>query len=128
MIDNSARPNVGDTAKVWSGIRDVDIKVGESSPGQKYPLGPYSKAEMIAIAVIMGPTITWARTHLDSGFALQAVGIGVAITVLVVVALRIGMPKRRPSLGTRLRFFYRSIRPLHVVTSTAPTRRSTKRN
>lgn len=122
MTDTTTGPKLGDTAKVWSGIRDIDIKVGEASPGQKLPGAPYSKYELIAIGVIMGPATTWARTNMDSGYALPVIGAAAVLTLLVVVALRVGMPKRRPSLATRMRFLYRCIRPLHITTSTAPTR------
>lgn len=120
MTDTStSSPKLGDTAKVWSGIRDIDIKVGEASPGQKLPFAPYSKYELIAIGVIMAPTFTWARTNMDSGYALPVMGGAAVLTLLVVIALRVGIPKRRPSLATRMRFLYRTIWPLHITTSTA---------
>lgn len=60
----------GDTAKVYSGIRDVPIYAGETSPGNRLPGGPYRRCELIAIAAITIPTIWWVRTHVDSGYAL----------------------------------------------------------
>ena len=116
--------HTGDNAKVYSGIRDIPIWAGEASAGNKLPGGPYRRPELAAIGLIGLPTIWWVRTHLASGYALQVLLGGVAVTVLVVVALRLLLPNRRPSLSVRAKFIQACLRPPHCVTSSAPAART----
>ena len=69
----------GETAKVFTGIRDVPIYAGESSKGNRLPGGPYRSTELIAIGLIVGPALWWFRTHEDGGFAVLA---GAAVAAL----------------------------------------------
>ncbi|HME48090.1 hypothetical protein [Mycobacterium sp.] len=103
----------GDNAKVYTGIRDVPIYAGETSPGNRLPGGPYRRPELFAIAAITIPTIWWVRGHVDSGCALPVLLGGAALAVAVTAALRLALPKRRPALTTRAQFLYRTIRPPH---------------
>ncbi len=113
----SSPPPTGDTAKVYTGIRDVPIYAGESSPGNRLPGGPYRRPELIAIAAITIPTIWWVRGHVDSGYALPVLLAGAALAVAVTAALRAALPTRRPSLSTRAQFLYRTVVPLHRATT-----------
>jgi len=91
----------GETAKVFTGIRDVPIYAGESSQGNRLPGGPYRSTELIAIGLIVGPALWWFRTHEDGGFAVLA-GAAVA-AFLVTVILRMVLPKA--ALSGRARQF-----------------------
>lgn len=113
--------STGDTAKVYTGIRDVTIYSGESGPGNRLPGGPYQRIELVAIAAIAIPTLLWARSNVDSGYTLSVLIAGGLAAVLVTAALRLFLPKQRPSLAARALFFYHSLRPPHRA-STAPRR------
>jgi hypothetical protein len=102
----------GETAKVFTGIRDVPIYAGESSKGNRLPGGPYRSTELIAIGLIVGPALWWFRTHEDGGFAVLA-GAAVAAFVVTVI-LRMVLPKRRPSLGARVSFAVATVLPRHA--------------
>lgn len=102
----------GEPARVFTGIRDVPIYAGESSAGNRLPGGPYRSAELIAIALIMGPALWWFRTHDDGG--LVVLGGGVLASVAATVILRWALPKRRPSLAARVSFAAASALPRHV--------------
>lgn len=104
--------STGETAKVFTGIRDVPIYAGESSQGNRLPGGPYRSTELIAIGLIIGPALWWFRAHEDGGFAVLA-GAAVA-AVAVTVILRMVLPKRRPSLGARVSFAVASVLPGHA--------------
>ncbi|WP_235678776.1 hypothetical protein [Mycolicibacterium aubagnense] len=112
-----AAPAVGDTAKTWSGIRDVDIAVGEDGSGSRWPGGPYRKPELIAIGVIVAPTVTWARVNMDSGYALPVFLGGLAAAVVACFLLRLVLPKSRPSLSIRWRWFKNSLFAPHLVST-----------
>ena len=105
-------------AEAWSGIRDIDVQIGEAAPGQQWPGGPYRTAEWVAIAVIAGPTLWWVDSH-PAGTTLYALGIGVVLCVVTVVTMRMLLPKGRPSLSTRAVFARNTFRPPHVITSHA---------
>lgn len=105
-------------AEAWSGIRDIDVHIGEAAPGQHWPGGPYRPAEWVAIALIAGPTLLWVDSH-PAGTTLYALGIGALLCVVTVVAMRLLLPKGRPSLSTRLVFARNTLRPPHVITSHA---------
>ena len=105
--------STGDNAKIYTGIRDVPIYAGEASPGNKLPFGPYRRAELVAMAAIGLPAITWLRHNVDSGYALPVLLGSVAAIVVVTVVLRLLLPKKRPSLTTRMIFALNTIRPPH---------------
>lgn len=107
----------GDSAKVYTGIRDVPIYAGESSPGNRLPGGPYRRPELVAIAVIGLPTIWWVRGHVDSGYALPVLLGGAAVTIALTLTLRLLLPSRRPSLATRAQFLCHTLRPPHRATT-----------
>ena len=109
----------GETAKVFTGIRDVPIYAGESSQGNRLPGGPYRITELIAIGLIVGPALWWFRTHEDGGFAVLA-GAAVAAFVVTVI-LRMVLPKRRPSLGARVSFAVASALPRHACAAAPRT-------
>jgi hypothetical protein len=109
----------GETAKVFTGIRDVPIYAGESSSGNRWPLGPYRPAELIAIGLIVGPALWWFRTHEDGGFAVLAEAAVAAFVVTVI--LRMVLPKRRPSLGARVSFAVASVLPRHACAAAPRT-------
>jgi hypothetical protein len=117
----------GDNAKVYTGIRDIPIYAGESSPGNRLPGGPYRRPELVAIAAIGLPTILWVRSHVDSGYALPVLAGGAILAAVLTVALRLLLPTRRPSLGTRGQFVYHSLFPPHRAT-TAPKSRANPPN
>lgn len=113
-----------ENAKVYSGIRDVEIHIGEAAPGQRWPGGPYRPVEWMVIGAIGGPTLWWIDT-LPAGSGLHILIAGAALTVIAVVAMRLFLPKGRPSLSARIVFACNAIRPPHVVTS-APESQNSK--
>jgi hypothetical protein len=112
----AAPPRPTEKAEAWSGIRDIDVQIGEAAPGQQWPGGPYRKAEWVAIAAIAGPTLWWVDSH-PAGTTLYALGIGLALCVVTVVTMRMLLPRGRPSLSTRAVFARNTFRPPHVITS-----------
>ncbi|SLF48209.1 ATP-binding protein [Mycobacteroides abscessus] len=116
-MTTTSAPIPVEKAKQYTGIRDVETHVGESSPGNKFPGGPYRKPELWAIALIAGPTLWWVRHHLDSGYALPVLAVGLGITLVVVLLLRFLLPHRRPSLSTRAQFIYNTMTAPNVATS-----------
>ena len=61
--------------------------------------------------MIAGPTLWWVDSH-PAGTTLYALGIGAVLCVVIVVAMRLLLPKGRPSLSTRAR-----VRPQHLAAS-----------
>lgn len=121
---DAASPKTGENAKVYSGIRDVEIHIGEAAPNQRWPGGPYRPIEWVAIGVIGGPTLWWIDTH-RAGANLPVLIAGAALTILTVVSIRLFLPKGRPSLAARIMFAHNTIRPPHVVTSARPNSEKT---
>jgi hypothetical protein len=120
MSQNSTPVHSGDNAKVWTGIRDIPIWAGEASSGNQLPYGPYRTPELIAIGIIMVPAIFWITGNPQSPH-VWTVLLGAPIgTVLIVVILRILLPKARPNVATRLQFLYNAWLPHPVVTSAPP--------
>lgn len=115
----TAPPKTGEDAKVYSGIRDVEIHIGEAAPGKRWPGGPYRPAEWVAIGAIGGPTLWWIDTH-PAGSTLPVLIAGAALTVITVVGMRLFLPKGRPSLSARAVFARNTIRPPHSVTTAPP--------
>ena len=110
----------GEPARVFTGIRDVPIYAGESSQGNRLPGGPYRSAELVAIGVIVLPTLSWFKAHPDGGFGVLIGGLLAAVAVTVV--LRMVLPKRRPSLAARVSFALTSLVPKHVCADKPKTR------
>ncbi|VBA32393.1 hypothetical protein LAUMK4_05737 [Mycobacterium persicum] len=109
-------PRAVEKAEAWSGIRDIDIQIGEAAPGQQWPGGPYRGVEWVAIAVIAGPTLLWVDSH-PAGTTLPVLAVGLVLCVVTVVSMRLLLPKGRPSLSTRAVFARNTLRPRHVITS-----------
>lgn len=102
-----SRMSTGQPAKVFTGIRDVPIYAGESSSGNRLPGGPYRTAELVAIGLIMAPTLGYFSKHHDGGFTVLVAGI--IASFVVTVTLRIVLPKRRPSLASRTVFAIKAL-------------------
>lgn len=113
-----ASPPTGEVAKVYSGIRDLEIQTGgEVGKGQKWPGGPYRPAERAAILVLGGGTLWWFdNSQAATTWPILAVGLG--ITIATVALMRFLIPRVRPSLAVRIMFLKNMFRPAHVVTST----------
>ncbi|ETA91835.1 hypothetical protein O982_24960 [Mycobacterium avium 10-5581] len=103
-------------AEAWSGIRDIDIQIGEAAPGQEWPGGPYRGVEWVAIATIAGPTLWWVDSQ-PAGTTLPVVAVGAVLCVVTVGLMRLLLPKGRPSLSARIIFARNTIRPPHLTTS-----------
>lgn len=111
-----APPRPVEKAETWSGIRDIDIQMGEAAPGQEWPGGPYRGIEWVAIAAIAGPTLWWVDSQ-PSGTTLPVLAAGLVLCVVTVGLMRLLLPKGRPSLSARAVFFRNTIRPPHLITS-----------
>lgn len=112
-----ATPPPTEVAQSFTGIRDVDIYVGgDVGKGHRWPGGPYRKVELAAIAGIALPAIWWVDTH-PAGTTWPVVLVGILLTGITVTAMRLLLPKGRPSLTTRIMFARNALRPSHVVTS-----------
>lgn len=125
MSQTKTAPSSGDNAQIWTGIRDIQIWVGETSAGNTLPGGSYRWPELVVILAIMGPVLVWVRHHTQSPDLLTVLGAGVAVTVILVVALRFLLPDARPDFLTRLQFFTTAAVPRRVSTSVR-TRPSTR--
>jgi hypothetical protein len=117
MSQPTTPPSSGDNARIFTGIRDIPIWAGESSSGNQLPFGPYRWPELVVIGVIVGPTLLWIRNHPQSPHLLAVAGIAALATVVLVVALRILLPKVRPDLPTRAQFFVNAAIPRPVATA-----------
>ena len=111
-----APPRPVEKAEAWSGIRDIDIQIGEAAPGQEWPGGPYRGIEWVAIAAIAGPTLLWVDSQ-PAGTTLPILAAGAVLCVVTVGLMRLLLPKGRPSLSTRVIFARNTIRPPHLITS-----------
>ncbi len=111
-----APPRPVEKAEAWSGIRDIDIQIGEAAPGQEWPGGPYRGIEWVAIAAIAGPTLLWVDSQ-PAGTTLPILAAGAVLCVVTVGLMRLLLPKGRPSLSTRVIFARNTVRPPHLVTS-----------
>lgn len=121
MSQSEAPPGSGDNAHIWTGIRDIQIWVGETSQGNKLLGGPYRWPELAAILFIMGPVLIWLRHHPQSPDLLKVFGGGVAATFIIVVALRLLLPKARPDFFTRAQFFTTAVAGRRAATSVRPS-------
>ncbi|WP_018604168.1 hypothetical protein [Mycobacterium sp. 155] len=104
MADDSA-------AKVYSDQRDLPIYLGDSGDGFTLPFRDKWRAPD-AIAAVAGFIITAAlvTTNLESGHALAILVCGVVLTVAAVGVLA-KLPHGRPSLPTRLRWWWADLHP-----------------
>lgn len=120
MSQTGTAPSSGDNAHIWTGIRDIQIWVGETSQGNKLLGGSYRWPELVVILAIMGPVLVWVRHHTQSPDLLTVLGIGLGVTVILVVALRFLLPDARPDFLTRLQFVSTAAVPRRVATSVRP--------
>jgi AAA-like domain len=112
VTSSAPSPEPSPLAKVYSGIRDVAIYIGESSPGRRWPLGPWRPIEWVAIILIGWPTLSYVDHH-KLGSTLPVVAGGLTTLTVVLVAIRMFLPKNRPSLAARAVFAYNTLRPPH---------------
>ncbi|MDO3287472.1 ATP-binding protein [Mycobacteroides abscessus subsp. abscessus] len=110
-------PPVGEVAKVYSGIRDLEIQVGgEVGRGQRWPGGPYRPAERAAILVLGGGTLWWFDNS-EAQTTWPILVFGFVLMFVTVALMRVLIPHVRPSMAVRLMFLRNMFRPPHVVTS-----------
>lgn len=112
----------GDTAKVYSGIRDVPIYAGQASHGNRLPFGPYRWSELVAIGLIMGPALIWFNNSTDPRSGFMVLVVAAAVSAVITAVLRFGLPRRRPSLAARAEFARNCLLPPHRC-GTRPRRR-----
>jgi hypothetical protein len=117
MTRNSAPVHTGDNAKVWTGIRDIPIWAGESSTGNQLPLGPYRTPELVTIGTINVPAIFWTSHHTQSPHVVAVLLGAPVLTAAIVVAMRVLLPKARPTLSARAQFLRNAWLPRAAVTS-----------
>jgi hypothetical protein len=98
-------------AKVYSDQRTVTIYLGDSGDGFSMP-GKEKWRAPDAIAALLGVIVTGAAVtaNLTSGKALQILVIGAVLTVSAVWLLS-RLPSARPSLATRVRWWWDDTRP-----------------
>ncbi len=98
-------------AKVYSDQRDLPIYLGDSGDGFTLPFKEKWRAPDAAAAVtgfiVTGSLVT---AQLQSGHALAILLGGAGITAAAVAALS-RLPHARPSLPTRLRWWWADLRP-----------------
>ena len=98
-------------AKIYSDQRTVTIHLGDSGDGFTLPFKEKWRAPDAAAAVVgLVVTAGLVTAHLDSGYALRILAIGIAITVTAVWLLS-KLPSARPSLGTRAVWMWANARP-----------------
>ena len=98
-------------AKIYSDQRTVTIHLGDSGDGFTLPFKEKWRAPDAAAAVV-GHVVTagLVTAHLDSGYALRILVVGIAITV-TAVSLLSKLPSARPSLSTRTVWMWANARP-----------------
>jgi hypothetical protein len=98
-------------AKVYSDQRDLPIYLGDSGDGFTLPFKekwrPADAAAAVTGFIVTGAAVT---AQLESGHALAILLCGSAITAAAVAVLS-RLPHRRPSLGTRVRWWWADLRP-----------------
>ena len=100
-----------DPAKIYSDQRTVTIHLGDSGDGFTLPFKEKWRAPDAAAAVIgLVVTAGLVTAHLDSGYALRILVVGIAITVTAVWLLS-KLPSARPSLSTRMVWMWANARP-----------------
>ena len=100
-----------DPAKIYSDQRTVTIHLGDSGDGFTLPFKEKWRAPD-ACAAVIGFVVTagLVTAHLDSGYALRILVVGIAITV-TAVSLLSKLPSARPSLSTRTVWMWANARP-----------------
>jgi hypothetical protein len=108
-----------DPAKIYSDQRTVTIHLGDSGDGFTLPFKEKWRAPD-ATAAVVGLLVTTGlvTAHLDSGYALRILVVGIALTVTAVWLLS-KLPSTRPSLSTRAVWMWANTRP-RVVSSHPP--------
>ena len=98
-------------AKIYSDQRTVAIYLGDSGDGFTLPFKEKWRAPD-AIAAVVGFIATGAAVtaNLTGGHALAILVLGTLITVAAVWALS-RLPVHRPSLSTRLRWWWANLVP-----------------
>ena len=98
-------------AKVYSDQRDLPIYLGDSGDGFTLPFKekwrPADAAAAVTGFIVTGALVT---AQLQSGNALAILVCGSAITAAAVAVLS-RLPHSRPSLGTRVRWWWADLRP-----------------
>jgi hypothetical protein len=130
MTTTPTSVHTGDNAKVWTGIRDIPIWAGESSGGNQLPFGPYRTPELMVIGTVMVPAIFWITSHTQSSNVWWVLLGAPLSTVVLVLLLRVLLPKARPTVSARLIFLTNTWLPRSLSTSAAaqPAPRSPLRN
>lgn len=116
--ESAAASRPQEIAKTWTGTRTIEEMTGKTIAGTPIPFGPYTRAQVIALAVGVLTTLFVSGWALDSGYALIVTLASIAATVAAVVALKFvpeegagpialaviftGRWIRRPSLTHRL--------------------------
>jgi hypothetical protein len=108
-----------DPAKIYSDQRTVTIHLGDSGDGFTLPFKEKWRAPD-ATAAVVGLIVTagLVTAHLDTGYALRTLVVGIALTVTAVWLLS-KLPSTRPSLSTRAVWTWANTRP-RVVSSHSP--------
>lgn len=98
-------------AKIYSDQRTVATYLGDSGDGFTLPFKEKWRTPD-AIAAVVGFLLTGAAVtaNLTGGHALSILVVGTLITVAVVSALS-RLPVHRPSLTTRLRWWWANLAP-----------------
>ena len=98
-------------AKVYSDQRDLPIYLGDSGAGFTWPFKekwrPADAGAAVAGFIITGTLVT---SQLQSGHALAILGCGAALTA-AAVAVASRLPHTRPSVPTRLRWWWADLHP-----------------
>ena len=100
-------------AKVWSDQRDIPIYLGDTGDGFRVPFkekwrGPDLCAALIGFCGTMGMVTLDLQSGGSNGLSILVVGA--VVTVLAVLALS-KLPAVRPSIRTRLHWFWADLRP-----------------
>lgn len=98
-------------AKVWSDQRDLPIHLGDSGDGFRLPFKekwrlPDASALLVGFIV----TASLVTANLQSGNALIIGAAGATLTAAAIWALS-KLPATRPSIRTRLQFWWADLRP-----------------
>ena len=103
---------------------------GESSGGNQLPFGPYRTPELMVIGTVMVPAIFWITSHTQSPNVWWVLLGAPLSTVVLVLLLRVLLPKARPTVSARLIFLTNTWLPRSLSTSPAaqPAPRSPLRN
>ncbi len=100
-------------AKVWSDQRDIPIYLGDTGDGFRVPFKDKWRAPDL-YAGLIGFCVTMAMVTLNlqsgSSDGLSILVVGAIVTVVAVLALS-KLPAVRPTVRTRLDWFWADLRP-----------------